>query len=383
MTKLRGWDVAVLVAAVVLVALLVANRVEESEFAGGLAAIAALVIVWFALGRRGSDSPAAPVSMALLLVLGGVATAATPSMATMQAILFPLLWMLARTMREAILVNVLLAVSVAIGYVAGLGWGAELLLEIAVIEAISLLGSIAIGLWISRISVESAERHRLLGELQDTQDRLAAASREAGIVGERERLSRELHDTIAQDLTGLVLLTQRVRREVLTADPTVGETLDLLEDSARATLAETRALVASSAPVGLAEGGIVAALRRLGERIQRETGTTVTVTAPEHAVVERGDEVVLLRCAQEGLANVRRHAGATTASVTLRVDDAAVTLEVRDDGRGFDDTRERAGFGLDGLTDRLSLGGGRLSIDTAPGRGTVLTASLPRSTAPA
>lgn len=379
MRNSRGWDIAVLAAAVVLVALLAANRVYGNDLVFGIAAIVALLIVWFALARRGSESAAAPISVVLLIVLGGLATAASPALATMQAILFPLLWFLARSTRQAVITNVLLAVSAGIGYVGGLGWSSDLLLEIVVIEVISLSGSFAIGFWISSISEESSERERLLRELRDTQDLLAAASREAGTVGERERLSRELHDTIAQDLTGLVLLTQRLRREVLAADPLVGETLDLLEDNARATLAETRALVASSAPVALADGGIGAALVRLGGRIQKETGIVVTVTTPETIVLERDQEVVLLRCAQEGLANVRRHSGAASAALLLRVDHTAATLEVRDDGRGFDASRERTGFGLDGLSDRLALGGGALGIETSPGHGTVLTASLPRT----
>lgn len=379
MRNARGWDVAVLIAAVVLSALLVANRVDGGELGGGLGAIGALVVVWFTVGRRGDESRAAPLALALLIVLGGVATAITPSLATMQAILFPLLWMLARSVREAVVVNVLLAVSVGVGYVLGLGWSAGLLLEIVVIEVISLSGSFAIGFWISRLSRESSEKERLLAELRETQDRLAAASREAGMLGERERLARELHDTIAQDLTGLVLLTQRVRREVTAAEPTVGETIDLLEDSARATLAETRGLVAASAPVALDDGGITAALRRLAARIERETGIAVTVDSDSGLALERDVEVVLLRCAQEGLANVRRHSGAASAALSLRVDGEEAALEVRDDGRGFDARQERTGFGLDGLADRLTLSGGTLAIDTAPGRGTVLSASLPRT----
>ncbi|RUR01957.1 sensor histidine kinase [Labedella endophytica] len=405
MMNTRGWDVAVLVAAVVLSALLVANRVPGAELVGGLVAVAALVAVWFVVGRRGDESPTALTSMVLLIVLGGVATAISPPLATMQAILFPLLWFLSRTTQRAVVGSLLLALSVGIGYVAGLGWSTDFLLEIVVIELISLCGNFAIGFWITRISVESAERRRLLEELGRTQDLLAAASRESGMVSERERLSRELHDTIAQDLTGLVLLTQRVRREVLAGDPMIGETLELLEDSARSTLAETRALVASSAPVALADGGIVAALERLAGRIQRETGIVVTVAVVDGAAgappaaaggagagtrdsvahgsvaggLGRDEEVVLLRCAQEALANVRRHAGATTASVTLRVDEHAATLEVVDDGRGFDANAERTGFGLDGLADRLTLGGGALRITSAPGRGTLLSASLPRT----
>jgi signal transduction histidine kinase len=384
--KPSGWDVAVLVAVAVLCVLVVANGVEGAELVGGLAANAALLVVWFALGRRGADSRSGSVAIVLLILLGGVATAITPSMATMQAILFPVLWQLARTTRGAVVTNALLAVSVGVGYAVGLGPSTAVLLQATVIEAISLTGSLAIGFWISRISIESEERRRLIAELHDTQKRLAAASRDAGMLTERERLARELHDTIAQDLTGLVLLVQRTRREVVAADPTVGETLDLLEDSARAALAETRALVASSAPVALSDGGIVAALERLGARMERETGITVTVSEPVGgdgapagaAALDRDEEIVLLRCAQEGLSNVRRHAGATAASVVLSVTDTTATVTVRDDGRGFDASLPRTGFGLDGLTDRLALVGGLLEIDSVPGSGTTLTARLPR-----
>lgn len=384
MIRASGWDIAVLVAAVVLCALVVANGAEGPELAGGLAANAALVVVWFTLGRRGEHSRAAPVAVALLIVVSGVAAAVTPSMATMQAIVFPLLWALARTTRGAIITNLLLAVSVGTGYTVGLGVTADVIYEALVIELISFVGSLAIGLWITRISVESEERKRLLAELRDTQALLAAASRDAGVYGERERLARELHDTIAQDLTGLVLLVQRTRREVQSGHPTVGETLDLLEDSARATLAETRALVAVSAPVALEEGGLVAALERLGERIGRESGVLVTVSAhvadgaaPGSVPLERDDEVALLRLAQESLSNVRRHAGATRATVSLALDASGARLSVEDDGRGFDTSAPRTGFGLDGLSDRFALAGGGIEIDSAPGRGTIVTGVLP------
>ena len=384
MSRPGGWDVAVLVAAVVLSVLVLANGAEGTELTGGFLATTAFVVVWFVLGRRGDESRWALVASALVILIVGVATSITPSLATMQAIAFPVLWFLSRTTARAVVSNVLLAVSVAVGYTVGLGLTTTIVLQAVVIEVISLAGSLAIGFWITRISVESEERKRLLAELRDTQELLAAASRDAGVLGERERLARELHDTIAQDLTGLVLLVQRTRREVQAGHPTVGETLDLLEDSARATLAETRALVAASAPVALAEGGLVAALERLGERIQRESGIAVTVSAPlpdgaasGSATLDRDDEIALLRLAQEGLSNVRRHAGATTATIALSVDGSGATLSVHDDGHGFDTTRPRPGFGLDGLSDRFALVGGAIEIDSAPTRGTTLTGTLP------
>jgi len=373
----------VVATAVVLAALLLANGAEGAEFVGALAVVAAIVIVWFAVGRgAGEGSPRAITTVVLVVVLSGVGTAISPSMATVQAIGFPLVWTLTRTTRGAVIANVALALSVGTGYFFVIGPGVVAFAQVVVIEIISLSGSFAIGFWISRISVESAQRARLLEELHETQQRLASVSREAGAAGERERLARDIHDTIAQDLTGLVLLAQRTRRELQGGSATVGETLDLLEESARSALAETRSLVASSAPVGLADDGIHGALARLAERFSRETGIAVLVMGdvPE---LPRETEVVLLRCAQEGLANVRKHSGAVTATLTLFARDGSVGVSLADDGDGFDPLTLREGYGLNGMRARLDLVGGSLSIASEPGEGTTITASLPLAEGPA
>jgi len=377
MSGFRGWDIAVVSAAAILVALVLANGAEGAELFGAAAVVVAVVISWFALGR-GSDegSPRALTASALIIVLSGVGTAISPSMATVQAIAFPLMWILQRTTRAAVVANVLLAVSVGTGYFLSLGATPNALSQALVIETVSLAGSFAIGFWITRISVESAGRARLLDELRETQARLEALSHDAGAMGERERLAREIHDTIAQDLTGLVLLAQRTRRELVAGTPTVGETVDLLEESARHALAETRSLVATGAPVGLTGDGIVSALERLAERFSRETGIAVRLTG-EVPPLARETEVVLLRCAQEALANVRKHSGAVTATLDLFVRDGSVGIVIGDSGDGFDPGTAREGFGLPGMRARLGLVGGSLSIESSQGEGTRVTASLP------
>ena len=379
MGSTKWWDIAVVSAAAILCVLLGVNGAEGGELFGAVAVTAAFVVAWFVLGRGAAEGGSrATVGAALVIVLSGVGTAISPGMATIQVIAFPLLWYYAGTLRSAIVTNTMLAVAVGVGYTIALGATASVLLEATVIESISLAGSIALGLWITGISVESEYRERLLVQLRETQAQLAAVSHDAGAMGERERLAREIHDTIAQDLTGLVLLTQRTRRELQSGSPTVGETLDLLEDSARSALAETRSLVAASAPVGLAEGGIRAALDRLAVRFGRETDIAVTVVG-ETPALDRDTEVVLLRCAQEGLSNVRKHAAARNATLELAFDVASVTLIVRDDGGGFDTEAANDGFGLSGMRDRLTLVGGTLVIESTPGAGTSLTATLPRT----
>jgi signal transduction histidine kinase len=373
----RWWDIAVVSAAAILVALVFVNDAAGRELVGALIVVAALLLVWFAVGRSvDHDGPRATAVAVLIIVLSGVGTAINPSLATVQAIAFPLMWHFHSKTRDAVTANVALAVAVGVGYFIAAGANLDAFLEAFVIETISLAGSFAIGFWITRISVENAESARLLVELRETQAQLDALSRDAGAMGERERLAREIHDTIAQDLTGLVLLAQRTRRELGDGSPTVGETVDLLEESARNALAETRSLVATSAPVGLSSEGIVSALERLADRFTRETGIAVRVSG-DVPTLARETEVVLLRCAQEGLANVRKHSGAVTATLELFARDGVVGIVVADTGDGFSPGTAHEGFGLSGMRARLDLVGGSLQIDSERGEGTRLTASLP------
>ncbi|HMH59070.1 MAG TPA: sensor histidine kinase, partial [Galbitalea sp.] len=248
----------------------------------------------------------------------------------------------------------------------------------ATIEGLSLAFSLALGLWITSIAEKSAERKLLIDQLEAAQEQLASLNRDAGAASERERLAREIHDTIAQDLTGLVLTAQRGLRELRSGNSAAAEKqLDLLEENARNALTETRALVASGAAVGVEGGGLVTALRRLAERFERETGISISVRADDGATLDRDREVVLLRCAQEALANVRKHSSADAAALTLVVRDDEVCLSITDDGSGFDPGAPSSGFGLDGLRRRLNLVRGSLAITASPGSGTILVATLP------
>jgi signal transduction histidine kinase len=200
-------------------------------------------------------------------------------------------------------------------------------------------------------------------------------SRDAGATAERERIAREIHDTIAQSLTSVVMLAQRARLE----QPTADSTLEMIESTARDALREARSLVAANAGLPQRDGSLADTLARLGERFTRETGVAVTTDA-SLAELPRGLEVVLLRCAQEGLANVRKHAHARAASVTVVQTAGAVSLRVADDGRGLAGFQpsEDNGFGLSGMRDRVGLVGGTLTVtDAAGGPGTVLTVDIP------
>ncbi|MDJ0336461.1 sensor histidine kinase [Salinibacterium sp. G-O1] len=371
MRSLRWWDVAVVGMTVILAAIAVGTGSDSRETVGGLASAGALAVVWFALARRALRRPStSAILVVAVIVICAVGTAFLPAFATVQCIAFPLVWTFVRGTRRAIAANVVLGVGVGIG--TWLSTGS--LLQAFAVQGVSIALSISLGLWITSIAQQSEERQRLLDELRTAQEKLSALDRDAGVASERERLAREIHDTIAQDLTGLVMLAQRAQRELSSGVP-AAETLGMLEVSARTALAETRALVASGTPVAL-NGGISDALDRLGERFARETGLTVTVAADGLPELDRDTEVVLLRCAQEGLANVRKHSGGRTSTVTAWADNGSVALRVTDDGTGFDPDAATDGFGLDGMRSRLALVGGALDISTSPA-GTVLTATLP------
>ncbi|QKS16481.1 sensor histidine kinase [Curtobacterium sp. Csp2] len=334
-----------------------------------------LALAYAAYGWRGYARPRAAAGFVPVLVVAAlVLPAVVPSTAFVQCILFPVAWCQLDRVRTSV------AVSVVIGVASGAGLqiasGPAAVVSTLLIESVSVAGACALGLWITRIAQLSDERRVLLEQLQATQASLAEAHRTAGITSERERLARELHDTVAQDLAGIVMLTERARGD-LAAHRTdrLDERLAVLEESARTALEGSRTLVAAGA-AGVASDGLCAALHRLGERFHRETGIPVEVDASDSAL-DRDVQVVLLRVGQEALANARAHARAESVQMRLRTDADRVTLRVVDDGVGFEPARATAGRGLPGLRDRLTLAGGTCTVTSAHGSGTVVEAALP------
>ena len=371
----RWWDLGIAVAVIAAAAIVSLTRSEPRDWLIVGIALVVLAAGWLVAGRHAHEGDARAVAFSIVLVLVvGTLVSVNPILAIAQTFAYPLVWMLAKTVRIAVAFNVAIAAAVAVGFVISTGTSQSALISTGLTVVLSLTFSLALGFWITRIAHLSEERRRLLENLTAAQDELAVLHRDTGVTSERERLARELHDTIAQDFAALVLLGQRSRRE-LAAGTLTDATLEMLETGAREALAETRSLVAASAPVEL-NAGIAAALTRLGERFSRETGIEVTVTAEPDSRLGRDTEVVLLRTAQEGLANVRKHAGATAARLELTVDATRATMKVVDDGRGFDPAAASGGFGLTGLRDRIALVGGSVSIDGTAGA-TTLTARLP------
>jgi signal transduction histidine kinase len=379
MTESRWWTLAVLATVIGLSVLVVFEHHSQTREIGAIACALALGVVWLIVGKRAlTDRRMGLVVAVAFIVLTSLSVGFESSMATLQCIAYPVIWTVLDRTRAAIIANVFLAIGVGIAFYVGLGRTTEALAVGATIEGISLVFSLALGLWITSISEQSAERKLLIDKLETAREELAALSRDAGAASERERLAREIHDTIAQDLTGLVLTAQRGLRELKAGNSVAAENqLSVLEENARHALTETRTLVASGAAAGVDGGGLGIALRRLAERFERETGILLIVDADDAVGLDRDGEVVLLRCAQEALANVRKHSAAGSAALTLKVREGRVDLGITDDGGGFDPSTPSTGFGLAGLRDRLALVHGTLDVTASPGGGTSLVASLP------
>ncbi|MFI8293144.1 sensor histidine kinase [Streptomyces sp. ms191] len=245
----------------------------------------------------------------------------------------------------------------------------------SVFAAVTCCFSVVLGTWIIRVLDQSEERGRLIAELDASREEVARLSAEHGALAERARLSREIHDTLAQGFTSLLMLVQAVQSE-LDRDPDAARRhLDLMADTARQNLAEARALVADGAPADLAGGSLAEALRRLTGR--HEAAAALTVTGTERAL-PAALEVVALRSCQEALSNARKHAGPSAAvSVSLHYAERSLLLSVRDEGRGFDPGAPHAGYGLSGLRARAAEVGGAAAVHSGPGHGTTVTVELP------
>jgi two-component system, NarL family, sensor kinase len=211
---------------------------------------------------------------------------------------------------------------------------------------------------------------------------LAAEGRELAVLEERTRLAREIHDTLAQQLTAIVLQLEAAEAYVERSPGRAGSLVVTARDLARSALQEARRSVWNLRPAPLEATGLVAALDREVRRWSEHSGITArlrTEKLPNPLALQPSAEVGLLRIVQEALSNAARHSGARRVDVTVGRRDGALELSVSDDGTGFDsDTAPQPGsFGLVGMGERARLAGGTLEVSTAPGQGTRVTVRLP------
>jgi signal transduction histidine kinase len=379
---LAGWHVLA-AAALVLVGAVVLGDSEITPARRALAvAIVAALGVWYAVvgasalaqenERRGT------LYLAGVLVAFPILESATLASAFLLFSVNPQVFAMVRRWSLRIGLLVVLYSEIAVVGLVRLGVNSAGLTFVAVAAVIPFVVAVLIGAYITGIIVQSRQRADLIDELTRTRTELARERHEAGVNAERTRLANEIHDTLAQGFASILMLAQAARAAVR-VDPDAAEhQLDLVERAARENLDEARTLVAALAPPDLADSCLAEALSRLADRHTRDTGVPVTVTVagtPPASLPET--DAVLLRAAQEALANVRKHAHASTVHIELSHHDGAAAVAVRDDGCGFDPTLSSGGYGLSGLRTRATAFGGRFEVRSAPGAGTTIRVELP------
>jgi signal transduction histidine kinase len=349
---------------------------------------------WYAaLGRRvlrAERSSAglvfATVEAALVLALFGLA----PSGALMLCMLYPHIWALLRS-RLAAFVTAATGAGTAVDMLRWTGLSTAALLSAYAVAGGAVLFAFMTGSWINRIIEQSQRRAALIGQLEATRTEVAELSHVNGVMAERARLARDIHDTLAQGFASVLLLLDATQAQVGRDDDAVLGHLGRARKTARENLAEARAMVAALTPPQLISASLPAALHELVDRVSGEPAQHDDGELPLRASLNvigeswplRADaQVVLLRSAQEALTNVRRHAAAREVEVELRYRPDRVILRVSDDGQGFaqdgEVTNGNAGFGLSGMRARCTEHGGVLRIDSAPAMGTTVTVELPR-----
>jgi signal transduction histidine kinase len=202
------------------------------------------------------------------------------------------------------------------------------------------------------------------------------------VMAERERLARDIHDTLAQGFTSVMLLLEAADAALGPGASSARPFLHDARKTASDNLAEARAMVAALSPPDLHDASLPAALRQLIDRISPDLGVDpqLTVTGTPRPLAAN-EEVVLLRATQEALTNARKHAAARRVSVELAYETAAVALRITDDGRGFDPAAQLPGFGLSGMRSRVAQVNGTLRVQSVPGAGTTVAVDLPQAAA--
>jgi signal transduction histidine kinase len=257
-------------------------------------------------------------------------------------------------------------------------------IALALIYASALLFVAAYGT-ITRQAEEAREQSQaLLADLQGAYRQLevyAAQVQSLAVVEERNRLARNLHDSVTQALYGLTLSTEAASRH-LTAGEIEETTTHLrdVRDTARQALGEMRSLIYELRPPALEQDGLAVALQTRLAAVATRSGLETSLTIDGDERLPAAVELELDRISQEALNNTLKHARASRVDIALRQNDGSVALEITDDGAGFDPgvVDGRGGMGLRGMAERTARLGGRLAIESRPGGGTRIRAEVPR-----
>ncbi|MFD3659989.1 sensor histidine kinase [Streptomyces sp. NPDC058659] len=366
LTALRRWYTAAwLLLGLIPSVIAVGNDSGPGKWAS--LALVGLALAYTAVHRARDH---APVSLGVLAAGLGVMAALPGGGAALLIVALPQFWFQTLGRRAAVLFSGGAASATAAG---------SLLRDSPGNAVAALTGygiSVLAGILLHRLIADSEARATALAaELSLTQEQLADAHRRQGAADERERMAREIHDTLAQGFASVIVLAEAARAG-LGGDPErTAQQLRSIERTARENFAEARVLVGAAPHSGLTPGSVVPTLRRTLERFAQDTGVTVEAELPEDVDCDQQTRIALLRCTQESLANVRKHADASTVGVVLAQYPHAIELEITDDGRGFV-VEESRGFGLDGMRKRLAELDGELTVTSSVGDGTRVLATF-------
>jgi len=231
------------------------------------------------------------------------------------------------------------------------------------------------GGFISSIIIQSSERQRLIDELTRSRANLMRVEREAGRLNERQRLARDIHDTLAQHFTSIIMHLSAAKH----SNPgTVQTQVQQAEDAAREGLNEIRRIVRDMQPEQIEKASLVEAVEELAARWSAENSVLVkmNVTGTPRSLTS-SVETALLRISQEAMHNIIKHARARNVNITFSFMDDIFVMDIADDGLGFDPSKSSDGFGLKTMRGRAEELSGTLTIESERGTGTAIAVSIP------
>jgi|HubBroStandDraft_5_1064220.scaffolds.fasta_scaffold10622_4 signal transduction histidine kinase len=347
-----------------------------------LAALAAMVPWYLLIGRpymartECSSERRAYVYLAGLVVLFAAADLLDPNAWFLAFALCPQCFHILRARAAiwpAVAVNVIGALSIASRERTAAGYATAIGIAAFGIVFARVYSGFVLGLY-----EQSVAQADLIAQLDQTRSELATVSRSAGMLAERQRLAGEIHDTLAQGFSSILMLIQAADAQLMESPAAAHSQLELAAQTARENLAEARVLVGALAPAQLEPGNLEAALGRIAERAEAELGIRATFeTVGSGRQLAAATEVVLLRTGQEAIANVRKHAAARRVTIRLSYAEGCVRLEVCDDGAGFDPGLVSGGYGLRGMRARVAEAGGQVQVSSGPADGTSVLVEVP------
>ncbi|WP_097871277.1 sensor histidine kinase [Streptomyces sp. rh34] len=342
-----------------------------------LGLLAVLALSYGAVGLFPGNPALRPRPYLYVLVVGlGAMSYLLDGSAALFVVTLPHFWIYTTSARAAIALSGIAAAGVVAGNVVRQGWDGEFFTGNVIFTLIGYVAGVLIGLGMRHVTEDADERaRRLSAELEEARLRLIEAHHRQGVADERERLAREIHDTLAQGFASIIVLAEAARSGLETDPGRSGKHLLAIENTARENLAEARVLVGSAPESGVAAGSVADTLRRTLDRFTEDTGTGVTAELSD-VTCDQQTRIALLRCTQESLANIRKHAAASTVEVVLTAQPYGIELEITDDGAGFV-TGDSHGFGLHGMRKRLAELGGALTVTSSVGDGTRVLAMVP------